>query len=200
MEKNTLHKKSQLWFFTWKVTAEEHLRKSNQSSYHSSSYFNDAQRQATKNAGKIAGLGSRCIVNEPTAQPCFYGLTRLIDKEEKSWYSTWRWYIWRTILELGDGVFDGCQLQGTTNSVVTTLTKNYRSPSSRIQERKWYWLVYWQDGTHVERCGWKLRKTFWCNFNTNQLAIHHCRWGWTSSLGNDFRPRAKFLMIWLVTL
>ncbi len=51
-------------------------------------YFNDAQRQATKDAGKIAGLDVKRIINEPTAAALAYGL----DKEtrtRRSWCSTW---------------------------------------------------------------------------------------------------------------
>ena len=46
-------------------------------------YFNDAQRQATKDAGKIAGLEVERIVNEPTAAALAYGLDKT-DKEEKN--------------------------------------------------------------------------------------------------------------------
>ena len=47
-------------------------------------YFNDAQRQATKDAGKIAGLDVKRIINEPTAAALAYGL----DNERRSWYMT----------------------------------------------------------------------------------------------------------------
>ena len=59
-----------------------------------------------------------------------------------------------SILELGEMVSSMYwQLQGITNSVVTTLTKNHRLLSSRIQERKWYRLVNRQDGPSTfERC------------------------------------------------
>ena len=48
-------------------------------------YFNDAQRQATKDAGKIAGLDVKRIINEPTAAALAYGLMR---KNRRSWYMT----------------------------------------------------------------------------------------------------------------
>ena len=69
-------------------------------------YFNDAQRQATKDAGKIAGLEVERIVNEPTAAALAYGLDKT-DKEEKILV----FYLCGgtfdvSILELGDGVFD----------------------------------------------------------------------------------------------
>ena len=50
-------------------------------------YFNDAQRQATKDAGKIAGLEVKRIINEPTAAALAYGLDN--EKNRKSWYTTW---------------------------------------------------------------------------------------------------------------
>lgn len=51
-------------------------------------YFNDAQRQATKEAGEIAGLNVRRIVNEPTAAALAYGLDKKA-RTRRSRYSTW---------------------------------------------------------------------------------------------------------------
>ena len=69
-------------------------------------YFNDAQRQATKDAGKIAGLEVERIVNEPTAAALAYGLDKT-DKEEKILVFDLGGGTYEvSILELGDGDFD----------------------------------------------------------------------------------------------
>ncbi|TFJ43965.1 molecular chaperone DnaK [Carnobacterium divergens] len=69
-------------------------------------YFNDAQRQATKDAGKIAGLEVERIVNEPTAAALAYGLDKT-DKDEKVLvFDLGGGTFDVSILELGDGVFD----------------------------------------------------------------------------------------------
>ena len=69
-------------------------------------YFNDAQRQATKDAGKIAGLEVERIVNEPTAAALAYGLDKT-DKDEKILvFDLGGGTFDVSILELGDGVFD----------------------------------------------------------------------------------------------
>ncbi|WP_297077265.1 molecular chaperone DnaK [uncultured Enterococcus sp.] len=69
-------------------------------------YFNDAQRQATKDAGKIAGLEVERIVNEPTAAALAYGLDKT-DKDEKILvFDLGGGTFDVSVLELGDGVFD----------------------------------------------------------------------------------------------
>ncbi|MGN0960242.1 MAG: molecular chaperone DnaK [Coriobacteriales bacterium] len=69
-------------------------------------YFNDAQRQATKDAGKIAGLDVKRIINEPTAAALAYGLNKT-DKDEKVLvFDLGGGTFDVSILELGDGVFE----------------------------------------------------------------------------------------------
>ena len=69
-------------------------------------YFNDAQRQATKDAGKIAGLEVERIVNEPTAAALAYGLDKTDHDEKILVFDLGGGTFDVSILELGDGVFD----------------------------------------------------------------------------------------------
>ena len=69
-------------------------------------YFNDAQRQATKNAGKIAGLDVERIINEPTAAALAYGLDKQENAHTVLVYDLGGGTFDVSILELGDGVFE----------------------------------------------------------------------------------------------
>ena len=69
-------------------------------------YFNDAQRQATKNAGKIAGLEVERIINEPTAAALAYGLDKQEQAQTVLVYDLGGGTFDVSILELGDGVFE----------------------------------------------------------------------------------------------
>ena len=69
-------------------------------------YFNDAQRQATKNAGKIAGLEVERIINEPTAAALAYGLDKQDKTEQILVYDLGGGTVDVSILEIGDGVFE----------------------------------------------------------------------------------------------
>ena len=69
-------------------------------------YFNDSQRQATKNAGKIAGLEVERIINEPTAAALAYGLDKQEDSQTILVYDLGGGTFDVSILELGDGVFE----------------------------------------------------------------------------------------------
>lgn len=78
-------------------------------------YFNDSQRQATKNAGKIAGLEVLRIINEPTAAALAYGLDKSDRKNQKILvYDLGGGTFDVSILEIGDGVFEVLSTNGNT--------------------------------------------------------------------------------------
>ncbi len=79
-------------------------------------YFDDSQRQATKDAGKIAGLEVKRIINEPTAAALAYGLDKGNSKDEKiAVYDLGGGTFDVSILELGDGVFEVKSTNGDTH-------------------------------------------------------------------------------------
>jgi molecular chaperone DnaK len=78
-------------------------------------YFNDAQRQATKEAGEIAGLNVRRIVNEPTAAALAYGLDKQGKDEKIAVFDLGGGTFDISILELGDGVFEVKSTNGDTH-------------------------------------------------------------------------------------
>ena len=78
-------------------------------------YFNDAQRQATKNAGKIAGLEVERIINEPTAAALAYGLDKQNTNEKILVYDLGGGTFDVSILELGDGVFEVLSTSGNNH-------------------------------------------------------------------------------------
>ncbi|MFC6315098.1 molecular chaperone DnaK [Lapidilactobacillus achengensis] len=77
-------------------------------------YFNDSQRQATKDAGKIAGLNVQRIINEPTASALAYGLDKGDADEKVLVYDLGGGTFDVSILELGDGVFQVLSTNGDT--------------------------------------------------------------------------------------
>ncbi len=79
-------------------------------------YFDDSQRQATKDAGKVAGLEVKRIINEPTAAALAYGLDKAEKKDEKiAVYDLGGGTFDVSILELGDGVFEVKSTNGDTH-------------------------------------------------------------------------------------
>ena len=96
-------------------------------------YFNDAQRQATKDAGKIAGLEVLRIINEPTAASLAYGLDKKQNKKIAV-YDLGGGTFDVSILELGDGVFEVKSTNGDTflggedfdNTIVDYLLQNLK--------------------------------------------------------------------------
>ncbi|MDT8715308.1 molecular chaperone DnaK [Clostridium sp. 19966] len=77
-------------------------------------YFNDSQRQATKDAGKIAGLDVKRIINEPTAASLAYGLDKTDSNHKILVYDLGGGTFDVSILELGDGVFEVKSTNGNT--------------------------------------------------------------------------------------
>jgi molecular chaperone DnaK len=99
-----------------KKTAEDYLGQSvDEAVITVPAYFNDSQRQATKEAGEIAGLKVRRIVNEPTAAALAYGLDKS-DKDQKiAVFDLGGGTFDISILELGDGVFEVKSTNGDTH-------------------------------------------------------------------------------------
>ena len=99
-------------------------------------YFNDAQRQATKDAGKIAGLDVKRIINEPTAASLAFGFNKASKKEKViAVYDLGGGTFDISILELGDGVFEVKSTNGDThlggddfdNRIVEWLEKEFKA-------------------------------------------------------------------------
>jgi len=90
-----------------KKTAEDYLgEKVTKAVITVPAYFNDSERQATKNAGKIAGLEVERIINEPTAAALAYGLDKQDETQTVLVYDLGGGTFDVSILELGDGVFE----------------------------------------------------------------------------------------------
>jgi molecular chaperone DnaK len=99
-----------------KQTAEDYLgTKITEAVITVPAYFNDAQRQATKDAGEIAGLTVRRIINEPTAAALAYGLDKKQKSEKVAVYDFGGGTFDISILELGDGVFEVKSTDGDTH-------------------------------------------------------------------------------------
>jgi len=99
-----------------KQTAEDYLgQKITEAVVTVPAYFNDSQRQATKDAGKIAGLDVKRIINEPTAAALAYGLDKKKIDEKVAVYDLGGGTFDISILELGDGVFEVKSTNGDTH-------------------------------------------------------------------------------------
>ncbi len=98
-----------------KETAEAYLgEKVSQAVITVPAYFNDAQRQATKDAGRVAGLEVLRIINEPTAAALAYGLDKKHDGKVIAVYDLGGGTFDVSILEIGDGVFEVLSTNGDT--------------------------------------------------------------------------------------
>jgi molecular chaperone DnaK len=99
-----------------KKTAEDYLgQEVNEAVITVPAYFNDAQRQATKEAGEIAGLNVRRIVNEPTAAALAYGLDKKGKDQKIAVFDLGGGTFDISVLELGDGVFEVKSTNGDTH-------------------------------------------------------------------------------------
>ncbi len=101
-------------------------------------YFNDAQRQATKDAGRIAGLEVKRIVNEPTAASLAYGFGKDKKEEKIAVYDLGGGTFDISVLELGDGVFEVKSTNGDTHlggdnfdqRIIDWLVQNFKNDYS----------------------------------------------------------------------
>ena len=99
-----------------KKTAEDYLRQEvTEAVITVPAYFSDSQRQATKEAGKIAGLDVKRIINEPTAAALAYGLDKKNKNMKVAVYDLGGGTFDISILELGDGVFEVLSTNGDTH-------------------------------------------------------------------------------------
>ncbi len=99
-----------------KKTAEDYLGQEVDSAVITvPAYFNDSQRQATKEAGEIAGLKVERIINEPTAAALAYGLDKIDQDKKIAVYDLGGGTFDISILELGDGVFEVLSTNGDTH-------------------------------------------------------------------------------------
>ena len=128
-----------------KKTAEEYLRQEvTEAVITVPAYFSDSQRQATKEAGRIAGLDVKRIINEPTAAALAYGL----DKKEKDMkvavYDLGGGTFDISILQLGDGVFEVLSTNGDTHLggddfdqvIIDWLAREFASENGGIDLKK----------------------------------------------------------------
>ena len=107
-----------------KKTAEEYLgREVTDAVITVPAYFNDSQRQATKEAGEIAGLNVRRIINEPTAAALAYGLDKANKDMKIVVFDCGGGTHDVSVLELGDGVFEVKATDGDTHLGAMTSTK-----------------------------------------------------------------------------
>ena len=99
-----------------KQTAEDYLgQKVTEAVITVPAYFNDSQRQATKDAGEIAGLSVKRIINEPTAAALAYGLDKKGVNQKIAVYDLGGGTFDISVLELGDGVFEVKSTNGDTH-------------------------------------------------------------------------------------
>ena len=128
-----------------KKTAEDYLRQPvTEAVITVPAYFSDSQRQATKEAGKIAGLDVKRIINEPTAAALAYGLDKKNKNMKVAVYDLGGGTFDISILELGDGVFEVKSTNGDTHLggddfdqvIIDWLAQEFAAENSGIDLKK----------------------------------------------------------------
>jgi len=128
-----------------KKTAEDYLRQGiTEAVITVPAYFSDSQRQATKEAGKIAGLDVKRIINEPTAAALAYGLDKKNKNMKVAVYDLGGGTFDISILELGDGVFEVKSTNGDTHlggddfdqAIINWLASEFASENGGMDLRK----------------------------------------------------------------
>ncbi|MBQ1635964.1 MAG: molecular chaperone DnaK [Bacteroidales bacterium] len=128
-----------------KKTAEDYLRQPvTEAVITVPAYFSDSQRQATKEAGKIAGLDVKRIINEPTAAALAYGLDKKNKNMKVAVYDLGGGTFDISILELGDGVFEVKSTNGDTHlggddfdqAVIDWLAQEFAADNSGMDLKK----------------------------------------------------------------
>ena len=128
-----------------KKTAEEYLgQEVTEAVITVPAYFSDSQRQATKEAGKIAGLEVKRIINEPTAAALAYGLDKMNKDMKVAVYDLGGGTFDISIMELGDGVFEVLSTNGDTHLggddfdqvIIDWLAAEFASENSGIDLKK----------------------------------------------------------------
>ena len=128
-----------------KKTAEDYLRQEvTEAVITVPAYFSDSQRQATKEAGKIAGLDVKRIINEPTAAALAYGLDKKNKNMKVAVYDLGGGTFDISILELGDGVFEVKSTNGDTHlggddfdqAIIEWLAREFATDNGGIDLKK----------------------------------------------------------------
>jgi molecular chaperone DnaK len=154
-------------------------------------YFNDAQRQATKDAGKIAGLEVMRIVNEPTAAALAYGLDKKKD-ETIAVFDFGGGTFDISILEVGEGVVEVKSTNGDTHLGGDDIDEAPdRVDHRRVQEGSGHRSFKRQDGFAASEgsCGESQDRAFEHDGDGNQPAVRHGGSVWSEAPGDETDAR-----------
>ena len=140
-------------------------------------YFNDAERQATKDAGKIAGLEVERIINEPTAAALAYGLDKTDEDQTILVYDLGGGTFDVSILELGDGVFEVKSTAGDNRLggddfdqvIIDYLVDQFRKENGIDLSKDKMALQRLKDAAEKAK-----KDLIRCNKYTNFITVYHC--------------------------